>query len=246
MPGGVPDADDTAGALIALVNLDHREGIEAGIGWLLDLQNRDGGWPTFCRGWGKLPFDQSAPDLTAHALRALSAAAAGATRDDLRRAIRNGLTYLHRSQQPDGSWRPLWFGNQHAAGLANPVLGTSRVLRALEIVDRGWPLAAGGVNYLLGCQNADGGWGGARGVPSSQEETALAVAALAPWAETPATTAAIFRGVDYLLRRPPLGDERPTPIGLYFSHLWYSEALYPLLWTIEALGRARRIATCPV
>ena len=23
-------------------------------GWLLKLQNRDGGWPTFCRGWGKL------------------------------------------------------------------------------------------------------------------------------------------------------------------------------------------------
>ncbi|MEZ6048428.1 MAG: hypothetical protein R3C11_23220 [Planctomycetaceae bacterium] len=39
--------------------------------WLLDLQNRDGGWPTFCRGWGALPFDRSAPDLTAHALRAL-------------------------------------------------------------------------------------------------------------------------------------------------------------------------------
>ena len=48
-----------------------REGIPAGVRWLLDLQNRDGGWPTFCRGWGKLPFDKSSPDLTAHALRAL-------------------------------------------------------------------------------------------------------------------------------------------------------------------------------
>jgi hypothetical protein len=38
--------------------------------WLLDLQNGDGGIPTFCRGWGALPFDRSAPDLTAHALRA--------------------------------------------------------------------------------------------------------------------------------------------------------------------------------
>jgi len=27
--------------------------------WLLGLQNSDGGVPTFCRGWGKLPFDRS-------------------------------------------------------------------------------------------------------------------------------------------------------------------------------------------
>jgi squalene-hopene/tetraprenyl-beta-curcumene cyclase len=242
LPGGVPDADDTAGAIIALTTLAHREGIEAGIGWLLDLQNGDGGWPTFCRGWGKLPFDQSAPDLTAHALRALWAAGASTTTGGSRRAIQNGLRYLHRSQQPDGAWRPLWFGNQQAPGLANPVLGTSRVLRALEIVDSRGPLAAGGVKYLLGCQNADGGWGGARGVPSSQEETALAVAALAPWSETPATAAVLFRGVEYLLRGSHRGVESATPIGLYFSHLWYSEALYPLIWTIEALGRARRLA----
>ena len=55
-----------------------RERIEAavdrGVKWLLDLQNRDGGWPTFCRGWGKLPFDRSGADLTAHALRAIEAA----------------------------------------------------------------------------------------------------------------------------------------------------------------------------
>ena len=239
----MPDADDTAGAIIALTTLAHHEGIEAGIGWLLDLQNGDGGWPTFCRGWGKLPFDQSAPDLTAHALRALWAAGASTAMGGPRRAIQNGFRYLHRSQQPDGAWRPLWFGNQQATGLANPVLGTSRVLRALEIVDSRGPLAAGGVNYLLGCQNADGGWGGARGVPSSQEETAMAVAALAPWAETPATAAALLQGVEYLLRGSHRGVESATPIGLYFSHLWYSEALYPLIWTIEALGRAKRLVS---
>src|SRR5204862_7200645 len=77
LPGGVPDADDTAGALLALKSLAVRnaEGTQAavaGVKWLLDLQNRDGGIPTFCRGWGKLPFDRSGSDLTAHALRALS------------------------------------------------------------------------------------------------------------------------------------------------------------------------------
>ena len=69
-PGGVPDVDDTAGAILALAELGHRRGWPPAVRWLLQLQNGDGGWPTFCRGWGKLPFDTSAPDLTAHALRA--------------------------------------------------------------------------------------------------------------------------------------------------------------------------------
>jgi squalene-hopene/tetraprenyl-beta-curcumene cyclase len=240
--GGVPDADDTAGAIVALTALGHCEGIDAGIRWLLDLQNGDGGWPTFCRGWGKLPFDKSAPDLTAHALRALYCTAVAARSGPLRHAIQNGLNYLRAAQQPDGSWRPLWFGNQNAPGQTNPVLGTSRVLRALETVDPRGALASGGVKYLLGSQNADGGWGGAQGVPSSREETAMAVAALAPWRDVPATSAAVLRGVEYLIGSPQLADDRPTPIGLYFSHLWYSEELYPLIWTIEALGRAMKMA----
>ena len=35
-----------------------------------------------------------------------------------------------------------------------------------------------GVAWLLAAQNADGGWGGAAGTPSSIEETALAVEVL--------------------------------------------------------------------
>ena len=241
LPGGVPDADDTAGAIIALAELGHAEGIDAGAEWLLALQNRDGGWPTFCRGWGKLPFDKSAPDLTAHALRALCCAAPPDMRHLLPHAIRAGLNYLGTVQQADGSWIPLWFGNQGAPEHSNPVLGTSRVLRALERLAPRSPLASRGVEYLLRSQNADGGWGGAVAVPSSQEETALAVAALAPWGEMPATSAAIFRGVEYLVQGLDRSGDWPRPIGLYFSHLWYSESLYPLIWTIEALGRATKI-----
>jgi hypothetical protein len=32
----------------------------------------------------------------------------------------------------------------------------------------------------------------------------------------------------------------PSPIGLYFARLWYSEEAYPVIWTVEALGRAWR------
>src|SRR5207248_2686598 len=78
-PGSVPDCDDTPGAVLAVVNLervsrDAGEGLswnwEMARNWMLGLQNRNGGFPTFCRGWGKLPFDRSGTDLTAHAIRA--------------------------------------------------------------------------------------------------------------------------------------------------------------------------------
>ena len=78
-PARVPDADDTPGAILALKNLAGMEESEAlaidrGLHWLARLQNGDGGMPTFCKGWTKLPFDRSGTDLTAHSIRACHAA----------------------------------------------------------------------------------------------------------------------------------------------------------------------------
>lgn len=238
LAGGVPDVDDTSGAILALKTLGFNPPITAGVHWLLDLQNSDGGWPTFCRGWGKLPFDKSAPDLTAHALRAISSAAPVALS---KRAIHRGLEYLRRSQNSDGSWTPLWFGNQTSPAMTNPVLGTARVLRALEILDPDSKTALRGVEYLLNSQNSDGGWGGAKAVASSIEESALAVAALPSWSQTPAVFSAISRGTEYLIQAVIERVDQPAPIGLYFAHLWYSEKLYPLIWTLDALRRARKL-----
>lgn len=238
LPGGVPDGDDTSGAILVLNSPSRKERVAAGVQWLLQLQNRDGGWPTFCRGWGKLPFDQSSPDITAHAIRAIHSADPTGWNPVWQEAIRRGRRYLGRVQQSDGSWVPLWFGNQSAPGQNNPVLGTALVLRALEIVDDDGQQGARGVKYLCGAQNADGGWGGADGVASSIEETALAVSALAGWREVPAADASMAQGVEYLLQASGRPTLDPAPIGLYFARLWYSEQLYPLIWTVEALGRA--------
>ena len=205
-----------------------------GSDWMAALQNRDGGWPTFCRGWGKLPFDRSGSDLTAHVLRTKPG---DAFTNEL------GLLYLRRQQRPDGSWLPLWFGNQHAPDDINPVYGTARVLAAYRELNRAdTEEARRGVEFLLEVQNADGGWGGAKGTPSSVEETALAVEVLIDLA-TP-RAAAVERGLEYLMRRVEDGSFiEPSPIGFYFAKLWYFEKLYPIIFTVAALGRAvRRLA----
>jgi len=225
LSGAVPDADDTAGALIALRNLglldDHViDAAIAGLKWLVGLQNRDGGIPTFCRGWSALPFDRSAPDLTAHTIGAISAwldVLPNPLQKRMVKAIKSGLTYLERVQKEDGSWVPLWFGNQFATNQENPVYGTARVLTGLcgfitgglnpaincvteppvklgakylaPCFTRGsrfmrgcTPMINKGIRWLLSVQNEDGGWGGAKSIRSSIEETALAVDALAGFA----------------------------------------------------------------
>ncbi|MFN3648061.1 MAG: prenyltransferase/squalene oxidase repeat-containing protein [Armatimonadota bacterium] len=254
LPGGVPDADDTPGALLALRHLgpptpEVRSAADAGVTWLLDLQNADGGMPTFCRGWGALPFDRSGADLTAHALLAwntwlpdLSPAVAAR----VRQAIPAALRYLAREQRPDGAWLPLWFGNQHAHDDANPTYGTARVLIALGALDPArYPevrtLSDPAVRWLRQAQNPDGSWGGERGVPGSIEETALGVHALAVSPVTPESAAALERGAAWLIEQTDGGKSFPaSPIGFYFARLWYWERLYPLIFSVAALGAARK------
>ena len=263
-PGGVPDADDTPGALIALRNLGHidadvRSAAEMGIKWLMGLQNSDGGIATFCRGWNKLPFDRSSPDLTSHTLAAMSM-----WFDDIDksmkarmcRSMKKGILFLNNTQRTDGAWIPLWFGNQIADAQANPVYGTSRVLIGLRMLTDSFyedaaPAITNGVDYLISAQNADGGFGGDKGVVSSIEETSLAVDAMAGLfsrrrnglqKKSEQIERAITAGTDWLLTR--LADDKPiipSPIGLYFARLWYSEELYPLIFAISALQRVENL-----
>jgi squalene-hopene/tetraprenyl-beta-curcumene cyclase len=283
LPGGVPDADDTAGALLALLNLrgsassmdgsarsadavhvspppaDDVEGMPSaerialadGVRWLVNLQNRDRGWPTFCRGWGTLPFDRSAADISAHVLRALigwtrhpaAQTADGKLRRRAGRAVDSGFEFLAKVQQADGSWLPLWFGNESAPEEQNPTYGTARVLAAYRDSGRmSSRPACDGLRWLLDAQQVDGGWGGAPNVSSSVEETALAVETLL--AADPAGTAA-HRGLEWLLQRVEAGTYlQTTPIGFYFAKLWYFERLYPQSFVAAALRRARIVLTC--
>ena len=304
LPGGVPDCDDTPGALLAIHHILGQQagevletfasqrygplqfsdsGIDAsglkaapvscasqvlqGLSWITRIQNGDGGIPTFCRGWGTLPFDRSGTDLTAHALRAWAnwvsrgknltvRVVDGVVRHffsknpDLFPTQRSFEPFLHaacryliRSQRPDGSWLPLWFGNQHAPDDINPVYGTCRVLAAYRDLDlKDSPECQRGVSYLLSVQNPDGGWGGAKDCPSSVEETALAVEVLVDLLPGEA----VQKGLLWLLEAVESGRFRePSPIGFYFAKLWYYEKLYPLIFTVAALGRALRLSQNP-
>ncbi|NIA22134.1 MAG: squalene--hopene cyclase, partial [Anaerolineaceae bacterium] len=258
LDGGVPDADDTSGALLAIAAADDPRAADSwrrGLAWLMNLQNDDGGWPTFCRGWGKLPFDRSGADLTAHAIRAISCRpprceppgrTAGVSDSRAGRAVARGLLFLSDSQREDGSWLSLWFGNQRVPGGENPVFGTARVMAAYRDLGRTLDAPArSGLGFLLSAQNADGGWGGGGGGDGqggpvgSVEETAVVVEALVGWVGEARVRRSVLRGLGWLTERIRDGGlDRPSPIGLYFTRLWYSERVYPIIFGVAAMGRA--------
>jgi squalene-hopene/tetraprenyl-beta-curcumene cyclase len=160
------------------------------------------------------------------------------------------IDYLLGEQRGDGSWVPLWFGNQNAPNKENALYGTTRVMLApiegvANVARReAWFRAhRRALHWVLSSQNTDGGWGGTLGVTSTVEETALAVEALACAGaeQTGRVAAAIDRGCAWLIDRTEEGTHFPSsPIGLYFAKLWYSEQLYPLIFTVGALGRVSR------
>nr|MCU0711369.1 squalene--hopene cyclase [Pirellula sp.] len=211
LSGSVPDADDTPAALLALNDYAKQypseeqrilEPVTMGCRWLLSLQNRDGGWPTFCRGWGQLPFDRSGSDLTAHAIRALFVwrdRLPNAMQSSVARAIEKGWRYLARTQQSDGSWLPLWFGNQDRIEEDNPFYGTARVLLAYAQCGRFDDFAAKqGVKFLLSQQNSDGGWGGGSSIHYGSEPSMSRPTSLHQMGQTCSTieeTAIVLEGI---------------------------------------------------
>ena len=302
LPGGVPDADDTAGALLALKTLTAsptdsrrpqieppdsqsavalnlretsvdprvREAAIAGVKWLLDLQNRDGGIPTFCRGWTNLPFDRSSPDITAHALRAWLAwleFLPAPTREQTVVAICKALRYLVSAQSTSGAWIPLWFGNQHMPNDENHTYGTTRVLGAFsELIRLGaansvpervyrqlnlvWLAEVRSEQLLFLTQRMEGSWAGGRVGDGSVEETALSVEALVAIVSRVVPRVhpelsnyqAALRGEEWLVQKVEDGTwTQPAPIGFYFAKLWYYERLYPLVFTVAALEAVARL-----
>ncbi len=169
-----PDIDDTAkvGLAIDLVRStrgeEKDEAIKIAMKWVMQMQNRDGSWAAFDRDNNKrllrdipfadfiAPLDFGSPDITAHVLYVMGEL--GYLGPGYKRIIKKALSYLKKSQRDDGSWYGRW-------GVTF-IYGTSKVLQALEILEnKGFSLngtsqqAREAVDWLVSCQNSDGGWG---------------------------------------------------------------------------------------
>lgn len=247
-PGAAPDGDDTSGALVALHTLsggEYCDEVGAGVEWLMALQNNDGGMPTFCKGWGKLPFDRSSADISAHALLAMELwmdHLPEKMQQRAKRSIGRLIGWMSREQAEDGSWVPLWFGDQDAEDERSPVYGTATAVEYLsqsknEAVR---PLIERGAKFLMKAQNDDGGWGGKRGVESKVTLTARALSALA--SVESADRKVVERGFDYIYQAWQSGKLYDAePIGLYFARLWYSEPMYNMTFVLMAMKKLKNL-----
>jgi squalene-hopene/tetraprenyl-beta-curcumene cyclase len=246
-----PDTDDTAEVVLALrlVTPKDRAAINRGLAWLAGMQSKDGGWGAFDADntrklVNKLPFcdfgaviDPPSADVTAHIVEAF--AAEGRTDAP---AVRRGVAWLLRAQEPDGSWFGRWG--------ANYLYGTGAVVPALIAagVRPSRPAIRRAVAWLEEHQNADGGWGedlrsyddpalGGQGT-STASQTAWALLALLAAGER--DSAVTERGIHWLAQtqRSDGSWDEPQYTGTGFPGDFYiNYHLYRLAFPVSALGR---------
>ncbi|MCA1055696.1 squalene--hopene cyclase [Rossellomorea aquimaris] len=252
-----PDVDDTTAALRAITYSasEHpsiRQAWDRGIQWVLEMQNRDGGWPAFEKnktkgilasfpldGSESAAIDPSTADLTGRTIEFLGGRA-GLTKDHPK--IKRGIKWLKLSQEENGSWPGRW-GIHYIYGTWAAVTG----MRAAGVPSTDHSVEKA-KRWLEGIQREDGGWGEScysdqknTYVPlpfSTPSQTAWALDALISISGQP--TEAIERGMERLLtlindRRPSKADVYPTGAALsgkfyihYHSYKW--------IWPLKALS----------
>jgi squalene-hopene/tetraprenyl-beta-curcumene cyclase len=216
-----PDLDDTAVVARALHQSPQRAGyadaIERACNWLCGMQSKNGGFAAFDADndhqWlNQIPFadhgallDPPTSDVSGRVLTLL--ALLDRTQD---RTARERVTrFLLDEQTPEGAWFGRWGTNY--------IYGTWSVLVALRAA--GVPEDAASMRraaaWLKSVQQADGGWGEGndsyldpglrgRGARSGPTQTAWALLALMEAGE--ATSAAVARGIEYLLKTQVDGE----------------------------------------
>jgi len=205
-----------------------------GIRWLLDLQNGDGGIPTFCRGWTNLPFDRSGPDLTAHALlawRAWEGELSLSSAVKIRGRLGQSTEISRKVAEPDGILESavVWKSGQPSTTRIRPTAHRKCSLRFKNAARKR------GMIGLLRPRTPTAA-GAARPEWSRRSKKPhLALNALA--ANSDKISDAIERGTNWLINRIQSNDMDASPIGFYFAKLWYFEKLYPLIFTVSALSQ---------
>ena len=250
-----PDVDDVAVVALALAALGvGRPAVERACRWLAGMQCSNGGWGAFDVDndsyWlYKLPFcdfgaliDPPSVDVTAHVVELL------ARKPGHEEAVRRGVDYLLREQQPDGSWFGRWG--------VNYVYGTGAALPALEAAGFGpdHPALRRAVAWLESVQGGDGGFGEdcrsydvgeegrswhGRGV-STPSQTAWALMGLISAGAARSETAA--RAAAWLCeaqRADGDWDEQHFTGTGFPRDFMIRYHLYRIVWPLIALGRYR-------
>ncbi len=269
-----PDVDDTGVVAMALqdVTLPDEDLKKAAIAraarWIATMQCKGGGWAAFDinndQDWlNAVPYgdlkamiDPSTADITARVLEMHGRLAQdpdlvkGYGGDLSDRRIAQGLDFLLREQEADGSWFGRWG--------VNYLYGTSGALSALALIapERCRGNIERGVAWLVGCQNADGGWGetcrsyndpALKGQgPSTASQTAWALLGLIDAADCADAAAhrAMATGVEYLLTtQKPDGtwDETEFTGTGFPGHFYIRYHLYRQNFPMMALGRYRQL-----
>lgn len=248
-----PDIDDTTIVVLALLEGGDRaavtDAVERGRRWTLAMDSRNGAWAAFDRDntrelLYRMPFsdfgamiDPPTEDVTAHVLEMLAALGY----DTSNPAVARGLQYLRETQKPWGSWYGRWG--------VNHIYGTWCVISALAALRTGGDMIERAVEWLLGVQNRDGGWGESchsyadesfAGIgESTASQTAWAVLALqiAGRLQHPA----VERGLAYLRRKQRTDGtwDEPECTGTGFPRDFYiNYHLYRHLFPTMALAIA--------
>jgi squalene-hopene/tetraprenyl-beta-curcumene cyclase len=159
-----PDIDDTTIVVLALLECgdggaELKDAVERARRWTVAMRSSNGGWAAFDRDNTRelvyrIPFadfgaliDPPTEDVTAHVVEMLAALGFDEHDPD----VASGLRFLRRTQKPGGSWYGRWG--------VNHVYGTWCVISALAAARTAGDMVGRGVSWLLGAQNADGGWG---------------------------------------------------------------------------------------
>lgn len=174
-----PDIDDTAAAVLALLNHDptcaNSGYITRAVIWICGMQNSDGGWAAFDHEnnslfLNKVPFsdmdslcEPSTPDVTGRILECFGTLRAISQKvhvnehllQSLSSSCDRAIQYLQRTQEATGAWYGRWGSNY--------LYGTCNVLCGLAYFSQEYPqiraMTAIATRWLIQAQNEDGGWG---------------------------------------------------------------------------------------
>lgn len=247
-----PDTDDTSYSLRALYQSavnnpeSYNSDWQAGLEWLLTMQNKDGGWPAFEKNtnkkWLKLfpqdaqtaLADPSSADLTGRALELLGNYAGMSLPKG---NINKGVNWLLKNQRSDGAWFGRW-------GIAY-IYGTWAAISGLVAVgvDRQHPTIVKAVNWLLGIQNPDGGWGESclSDIMHDYRPLGFSTISQTAWAIDAMIiaglkqTSAVTRGINVLLElleQTGINSSYPTGAGLpggFYIHYHSYRYVWPLV-----------------